>query len=176
MDKLMFEQELGLLQEHTSCQELAIVRKWAQEQLRDSRFMQLPADLLRVLIHHVKDTAAANAIAEHLATEREQAKENAFVSMGLEEGTCAVCNYVGYSDNDNECYSLLSCPTCREVICLDCEKSSNCVVCEQWISHCAACANGCADCGEFMCTACIKDTYAHCGKCTVGSVSESLGV
>jgi hypothetical protein len=133
--------------------------------------MHLNADLLRVLIHHVKDAA----VAEHRATEREQAKETAFVerhfvpsnkvALSLQEGTCARCNYVGYSDHNNEKYSLVPCPTCLEVICLDCEKASECVLCEHSFSYCAKCENGCVDCGELMCDDCIRYTYAHCGKC-----------
>lgn len=124
----------------TAEQKEAVVREWAQENLKDSRFMYLPADMLRVLIHHVRDAMLhANALLL-----RERAKERLFVAKECDRTvqmhTCARgCGWVQYSYCDNVIteYRMTACEVCKE--------------------------NVCYDCGIDICTRCYN---AKCGKCT----------
>jgi hypothetical protein len=140
----------------------AQLHKWAQANLEDSRFMHLPADMLRVLIHHVRDaTLHANALLP-----REIAKERLFVinetHRNVRKHTCARgCGWVHYSycsDDDLMEDRMVSCDVCQESVCYDCG-----------IEICTRCYNAkCGNCTNFDdWGVCDEHNWNVCPQCKI---------
>lgn len=142
------------------------IRQWAREQMKDSRFMHLCADELRLLICYVRDAV----LEEHKAQPREQAKEIVYASAHADYIVCA-CGRVrtytraGIDDGISE-YGYCGYKGCAiEVCCSGCEKSKNCWVCEQLFCHehmneCTSCVR----CAATLCAECAEEQWCNCGS------------
>jgi hypothetical protein len=166
----------------------AQLSKWARMQLQDSRFMQLPADLARLLICYVRD--ATNA--EHQACTHERAKELLWVAQGAVAHTCkldgnaivgsthghtggTVCDFQGCAAwVCNKC--MLKCHECEYIVCNDhfdtrMSDAHVCEVCKH--VQCRDCYEDriiyhCAECKRELCWYCLSWSDGRVYKCTDG--------
>ena len=152
----------------------AQVRLWAIDQMRDSRFMYLPADLARLLICYVRDAA----VAEHCARPVEVAKSLIWNDHNPEIQNCkcgaiiTICDGLTYGGNPcvrykcntyecNKC--MLQCNICDWAECTEhiatttmemhtCEgcKGKNCHNCYVDQEDCI-----CSRCGRRLCSGCV---------------------
>lgn len=139
----------------TDEQEDAIVRKWALANLKDSRFMQLPADMLRVLIHYVGDMS----IAVHKESQQYRAMAYLWDCVDPVANECELCHGFGLQSDAlkyKEPYRVpitVACATCDRKVCSYCFKNS-CLNCENDI--CPACIDDarCVECDSVGCKPC----------------------
>lgn len=156
----------------TKEQEEAIVCKWAVEQMHDSRFMYLPADMARLLICYVRDAA----IKDHSTTPDERAKDILWKNSDAYWEDCASCKDQVVSDrrtyhNGDRCghgecdafvcdacsqkcdrCDLATCPehrrkmqtceTCDSKYCLGCKRGRTCSLCDRDLCQRCESANG----------------------------------
>jgi hypothetical protein len=151
------------------------VRKWADNQMKDSRFMYLPADLARLLICYVRDAA----VAEHCTKPIEVAKTLIWEEEKPEIRNCkcgaviVVSGYDNYGGNScsrykcetYECNKCMKhCDSCSWAECTEhiatttmemhiCEvcKSKNCHNCYVEQEDCI-----CSRCGRRLCSECVE--------------------
>lgn len=122
----------------------AQVRLWAREQMKDSRFMYLPADLARLLICYVRDAA----IAEHCAQPTEVAKSLIWEEEKPEIRNCKCGAVIAVSGYDNYGGLLCSRYKCETYEC------NHCMV------HCGSCSW--AECTEHAATTTVVHTCESC--------------
>jgi len=169
----------------TKEQKEAIVQEWAQEQMQDSRFMYLPADLARLLICYVHDAA----IAEHKSQRIEIAKAMMWKDEKSEIHTCqcgavvvvcdgmyyggTICDDVGcevYAHDSYVCFACARhCQDCGTAECpkhygndLDLANIHTCSVC-QW-KQCDECYVD--DTSHYKCVKCHQKLCSRCAKPT----------
>lgn len=160
----------------TETQKEAVVREWAREQLRDSRFMYLPADLLRVLIYYVDQEARADAVAKHVGSTYERAKEK-FCKLGQMDFALCPCGELcvqgDYVDDistcmHDNCYVRVCDQKCLGNVCCDSCCTPACSTHADLISHVCSCkktyCNRCIDLDEIMyaCHSCNKEICYRC--------------
>ena len=158
----------------TKEQEEAIVRKWAQEQMHDSRFMYLPADMSRLLILYVRDAS----IKDHSATPYERAKKILWKNSDASWEDCAFCKdqvvsyHRTYYNGDECCHD-----GCNVIVCDAC--SQKCDRCD--LATCPEHRRDmyrCETCNSEYCTGCKRDYKCNlcdrdlCQRCMATSRGE----
>jgi hypothetical protein len=154
--------------------EEAIVRKWAVEQMHDSRFMYLPADMARLLILYVRDAS----IKDHSATPYERAKEILWENSDATWYDCSSCkdqvvadrrayfngDRCGYGQCDAFVCDACSqkCRECDYATCLEHRRDMyTCETCDR--DYCAGCKYyyECDLCDRKLCQQCKHRQYNH---------------
>jgi hypothetical protein len=140
----------------------AQLRAWAREQLSDSRFMHLPADLLRVLIVHTS-IASVDAYRNTMA---ERAKEK-FCKLGQMDFALCPCGELcvqgDYVDDittctHDECDVRVCVQKCPGNVCCDSCGGTACSTHADLISHVCSCK-------QTYCVRCIDTTDELISSC-----------
>jgi hypothetical protein len=141
------------------------MRQWAREQMKDSRFMYLPADLLRLLICYVRDAA----IAEHCAKPIEVAKA-LILNDGKPEIRNCKCGAI-FAIWGRIPYGGVGCARydCETYECNCCMKhcdSCNWGRCAEHTIDCVTKIHTCEVCKHTQCDDCIDEDMDYiCSRC-----------
>jgi hypothetical protein len=151
----------------TNEQKEAIVREWAQEQMHDSRFMYLPADMARLLICYVRDAA----IKDHSMMPDERAKEILWENSDATWYDCSSCKdqvvvdrrtyFNGDRCGNGKCDAFV-CDACSQK-CRECDYAT-CLEHRRDIQTCETCDRDyCAGCKYYYeCELCDRKLCQHC--------------
>ena len=156
----------------------AQLRKWAGAMMKDSRFMQLPADLARLMIEYVSEAA----IEDHKSDPYERAKE---ILWRGENAKYHICKCGDVVVGDNHLYNGTMCDSrhCEEGwVCTACVRE--CQVCRiaECIEHrgtingfapmhvcdvckCVRCTDCYNDSRRIICIYCKRDLCGNCVSC-----------
>lgn len=150
----------------TNEQEEAIVRRWAANMMKESRFKYLPADLARLMIEYVSDAA----IAEYRAQPIEVAKELIWRSDMPDIHNCKcgailttgfLGTYGGTTCDHDGCKAYV-CTACVN-ICDECERAE--CVDHKGCNPDLASIHTCSVCQHRQCVVCYEDVCWECQSC-----------
>jgi hypothetical protein len=137
----------------------AQLRLWAKENIKDSRFMHLPADMLRVLIHYVGDMT----MTAYMESEEYCQMEQLWKNIGAVHIKCTLCgkfafnsDVLRYDKTPHPC----QCETCDIAVCSRCIKI--CDVCSDNIClRCTGMSFKCNVCDVIKCNYCVNDNSQY---------------
>jgi hypothetical protein len=130
------------------------LRSWALVNLKDSRFMHLPADMLRVLIHYVGDMS----VVAFKESQEYRAMAYLWECVDPVAHECELCHGFGLQSDalkykEHRIPITYGCCACDRKVCSYCI-NDECINCEGYI--CPACVDDarCVECDNVGCKPC----------------------